>query len=40
MPPGDRLLNRDPGTCGEAHRENDGSCQPGSGASQHTLAST
>ena len=40
MPPGDRLSNRDPGTHGEAHWEDDSPCQPGSGASQHTRAST
>ena len=39
-PPGDRLSNRDPGTRGKARQEDDGSHQPGSGASQHTRAST
>ena len=36
MPPGDRLSCRDPGTHGEACREDDISHQPGPGASQHT----
>ena len=36
MPPRNRLSNRDLGTHGKAHWEDDSSCQPGSGASQHT----